>query len=78
MKVKYSAEQVELLREETQSQYAVASSLTVDWCPCCGVNVRLRDNDGKLFAKFITTPIGARKLGLDLIRQADNAAKAVN
>lgn len=60
------------LKEETQSDYFVADSLTFDWCPCCGVNIRLY-KDGELRAKFIAKPDDARSIAANLLKVASRA-----
>lgn len=66
---------VDKMTEETFSEYRVANSITIDWCPCCGVNMRLYDDNAKLFAKWISDPCGAKALGRALIRVADDMMK---
>ena len=62
---------VERLFEEERSVYECADHVKVDWCPCCGVNLRLYDENGNLFAKWIgANPSEARKLACGLLGMA--------
>lgn len=64
------------LSEEVVSSYVVSSAIEIDWCPCCGINIRMRDTTGKLFAKFIApTPWIARDIAVDLLAMAQRAAE---
>lgn|GEM_PF-6826976 len=55
-------------KEATHPDYRVADHATVDWCPCCGVNLRLHDEDGNMFAKLVlASPEEARRLGGALV-----------
>jgi hypothetical protein len=69
------ADIVQKLAEETTVSYQVADQLEIDWCPCCGINVRMRDQAGILFAKFIATPEIARKSGCQLVTIASRATE---
>lgn len=52
--------------------YKVADNAEIDWCPCCGVNIRLRLN-GKLFAKFVCSPAISKQIGAKLLTVAYRA-----
>lgn len=64
------------LREEIGQDYVTAASADIDWCPCCGINIRLRDDGDKLAAKLIFgTPREARMFALGVMRGADEMAR---
>lgn len=63
------ADIVAKLAEECTTTYRVADNAEIDWCPCCGVNIRLRI-DGKMFAKFVCSPAISRQIGAKLLAVA--------
>jgi len=66
------ADIVAKMTEECSTTYKVADNAEIDWCPCCGVNIRLR-LDGKLYAKFVCSPAISQEMGVKLIRLAHRA-----
>lgn len=60
------------MTEECSATYKVADNAEIDWCPCCGVNIRLRLN-GQMFAKFVCSPSISRQIGAKLIAMAHRA-----
>jgi hypothetical protein len=63
------------MADEVAAKYTVAHTISLDWCPCCGVNLRLNDGDGKMFAKYIADPATAEAIGRDLLRHARSFRK---
>lgn len=63
------ADIVAKMAEECATTYTVADNAEIDWCPCCGVNIRLRI-DGKMFAKFVCSPAISRQIGAKLLAMA--------
>lgn len=57
------------MAEECATTYRVADNAEIDWCPCCGVNIRLRI-DGKMFAKFVCSPAISKQIGAKLLAVA--------
>jgi len=63
---------VRLIEEVQTGKYAIIDIVSVDWCPCCGVNLRMRCEHGSLLAKFIAkSPAQARELAAAIVAQAD-------
>ncbi|MCK1693671.1 hypothetical protein [Bradyrhizobium sp. 144] len=61
---------------ENATTYRVADNAEIDWCPCCGINIRMNIH-GEMFAKFICSPAIARQIGAKLIAIA-HRAEAIN
>ncbi len=57
---------VSKMAEECTTTYKVADNAEIDWCPCCGVNIRLQI-DGKMFAKFVCSPAISKQIGAKLL-----------
>jgi hypothetical protein len=70
------ADIVAKMAEENATTYQVADNAEIDWCPCCGINIRMRI-DGKMFAKFICSPAISRQIGMKLLGVA-HGAEAIN
>lgn len=70
------ADIVAKMAEECSATYQVADNAEIDWCPCCGVNIRLRI-DGKMFAKFVCSPAMSKQIGAKLVAIA-HRAEAIN
>ncbi|MCK1536825.1 MULTISPECIES: hypothetical protein [unclassified Bradyrhizobium] len=70
------ADIVAKMAQENATTYRVADNAEIDWCPCCGINIRM-NIDGKMFAKFICSPAIARQIGAKLIAIA-HRAEAIN
>jgi hypothetical protein len=49
------------LRQDAAADYIVTGEVSLDWCPCCGINVRIEDQDGNYIAKWILTDSEARR-----------------
>lgn len=62
------------MAEERATTYRVADNAEIDWCPCCGVNIRLLI-DGKMFAKFVCSPAISRQIGAKLLAMAHRSAE---
>ncbi|WP_439398968.1 hypothetical protein ACRQ5Q_16650 [Bradyrhizobium sp. PMVTL-01] len=66
------ADIVAKMAEECSTTYKVADNAEIDWCPCCGINIRLRLN-GEIFAKFICSPAISKQIGAKLLTTAYRA-----
>lgn len=60
---------IQCMKLENSSDFLVADHAQLDWCPCCGLNIRFF-KDGKFVAKLITQPPVARKLACGILTLA--------
>ena len=64
----------ERMEEEIRTpSYRVADGAKIDWCACCGVNIRLYDSADRLVCKLILRPDDALRFGADLLRMGHEA-----
>lgn len=63
------------MRVERRSTYNVAASSQIDWCPCCGINIRLFDQSGNLTAKLILNRDDAKLFGRDVMLAAHQSER---
>jgi hypothetical protein len=65
------------MAQEAADRPFVADNVSADWCPCCGVNLRMFCPLGSIVAKWIGSPENARALARDLLAQADEMERAM-
>jgi len=65
------------LTQEALNTYTVADSSELDWCPCCGINLRLYDEDGELFAKWILNEDIAKNFAFEVLRIINQRQKFI-
>jgi len=58
------------LAAEIGETYKCADNSQIDWCPCCGLNLKLYDERGRLYAKLIIRREEAVSFAKEILRQA--------
>ncbi len=59
------------LAGELGETYKTAHNSQIDWCPCCGLNLRLYDERGRLYGKLIIRREQAVSFAKEILRQAN-------